>query len=109
MRKSAGKDTIRKELHRVFDEAGKNPPDMNRAFNLVNARIHASRRPVREVLNEDEFLPRRPKLGRPKRPPGFGAIPDTPLKSDVSPDMRGRPHGAVSPGQAAGDQFGGNT
>jgi hypothetical protein len=69
MRKSAGKGQIRKELRTIFDEAGENPPNMNLAWNLLNARIHASRRPFREVLDEDEFIPRRPKLGRkPKRP-----------------------------------------
>jgi hypothetical protein len=72
MRKSAGKGEIRKELRAISREAGESLPNMNRVHNLINARgrIHASRRPVREVLKEDEFIPLRPKPGRkPKRLP----------------------------------------
>jgi hypothetical protein len=65
MRKSECKDTIRKVLRNVFDEAGDNPPNMNRAWDLLKVRLPDARRSrVREVLREPEFATRRRRPGR---------------------------------------------
>jgi hypothetical protein len=37
MRNSASKDTIRKELRKIFDEAGDDPPNMHRAWRLLTS------------------------------------------------------------------------
>jgi hypothetical protein len=64
VRKSAGKETIREALRKIFDEAGDSPPNMNKARNLIKGRIPASRSRVREVLREPEFAHRRRGPGR---------------------------------------------
>jgi Protein of unknown function (DUF3631) len=73
MRNSASKDTIRKELRKIFDEAGDDPPNMNRAWRLLKARLPDARRSrVREVLKEDEFARRRRGPGRKRKSATLG-------------------------------------
>jgi len=77
MRKSAGKGKIREALRKIFDEAGDNPLNMNRAWQLLRLQMlpDASRSRVREVLREPEFTPRRPRPGRKaKRSPKPAAV-----------------------------------
>jgi hypothetical protein len=65
MRKSAGKDRIRKALRTIFDEAGDNPLNVNRAWDLIKVVLPDARRSrVREVLAEPEFVRRRRGPGR---------------------------------------------
>jgi hypothetical protein len=80
MHQSAGKGAIRKALHEIFDEAGDNPPNVNRAWDLVKHQIPVSRSRVRQVLDEEEFIPRRPRPGRKAKraPDSSGTPPDIP-------------------------------
>jgi hypothetical protein len=64
MRNSACKGTIRAELRKIYDEAGDNPPNMNKAWDLIKRQIPAPRSRVREVLEENEFARRRRGPGR---------------------------------------------
>jgi hypothetical protein len=80
MRKSECKETIRKVLRQILDKAGDNPPNINQAWDLLKSQMPVSRGRVRQVLDEEEFIPRRPRPGRkPKRPPdSSGTAPDIP-------------------------------
>ena len=69
LKKSAGKAKIREGLRKIFDEAGDNPPNMNRAWDLLKLRLPDARRSrVREVLREPEFAVRRRGPGRKRVP-----------------------------------------
>ena len=60
----ASKGAIRVALREVYDEAGTDPPNVNRASDLVKIKLpHARRARIREVLREPEFA-------RQRRPPG---------------------------------------
>jgi hypothetical protein len=62
---SASKPQIRKILRQIYDEAGDNRPNMNRAWDLLKVLIPDARRSrVREVLREPEFARRRRGPGR---------------------------------------------
>ena len=68
MRKPTCKATIRKALRRIYEEAGENPPNVNRAWDLVKVLLpNATRSRVREVLREAEFAQRRHGPGRKAR------------------------------------------
>jgi hypothetical protein len=59
------KPEIRTALRKIFDEAGDNPPNVNRAWNLIKVLLpDATRSRVREVLSEEEFARRRRGPGR---------------------------------------------
>jgi hypothetical protein len=61
---SASKPQIRKSFRRIYDEAGDNPPNVNRAWDLIKVQMPVARGRVREVLREDEFAHRRRGPGR---------------------------------------------
>jgi hypothetical protein len=68
-RGSARKGAIREVLRKIFDEAGDNPSNMNRAWDLLKVRLPDARRSrVREVLREPEFATRRRRPGRKATP-----------------------------------------
>jgi hypothetical protein len=82
MRNSAGKGKIREALRKIFDEAGGNPPNMNRAWDLLKVVLLGARRSrFRDVLREPEFAPRRPRPGRRANPRPSQPTPaqDTPV------------------------------
>jgi hypothetical protein len=61
----ASKAEIREALRKIYDEAGADPPNVNRAWDLAKINLpHARRRRVGEVLAEDEFAHRRRKPGK---------------------------------------------
>jgi hypothetical protein len=61
----ASKPDIREVLRKIYDEAGADPPNVNRAWDLAKVKLpHARRRRVGEVLAEDEFAHRRRKPGK---------------------------------------------
>jgi hypothetical protein len=65
----ASKAEIREALRRIYDEAGADPPNVNRAWDLAKVKLpHARRRRVGEVLAEDEFARRRRKPGKRRLP-----------------------------------------
>jgi hypothetical protein len=49
---------IRDRLRKLNEEAGDNPPNVNRAWDLIKVQMPAPRSRVREVLKEDEFAGR---------------------------------------------------
>jgi hypothetical protein len=62
-------DAIRQAAREVYDEAGEEGPNVNDAYLLIREKLAAtskiaSRDPVREVLDEDEFKNRRRGVGR---------------------------------------------
>jgi hypothetical protein len=61
----ASKAEIREVLCRIYDEAGADPPNVNRAWDLTKVKLpHARRRRVQQVLSEEEFARRRRKSGK---------------------------------------------
>jgi hypothetical protein len=63
-RLGASKSHIRQTLRQIYENAGNNPPNVNRAWEQVRITLgNATRARVREVLKETEFARRR-------RPPG---------------------------------------
>ena len=62
---NASKPQIRVALREAYDAAGDNPPNVNRAWDLLKQRLPSARRKrVREVLGEEEFARRRREPGR---------------------------------------------
>jgi hypothetical protein len=65
MRNSACKGTIREELRKIYDDAGQNPPNVLRAWDLLKVLLPEARRSrVRDVLREAEFARRRREPGK---------------------------------------------
>jgi hypothetical protein len=61
----ASKAEIREVLCKIYDEAGPDPPNVNRAWDLAKVKLPHARRPrVRDVLKEQEFACRRRKPGK---------------------------------------------
>jgi hypothetical protein len=61
----ACKAEIREVLHKLYDEARGDPPNVNKAWDLVTQRLpNARRQRVREVLNEEGFARRRREPGK---------------------------------------------
>jgi hypothetical protein len=58
------KAKIRRELRKIYDDAGDDPPNVNRAWDLLKVKLPHARSRVREVLREDEFARRRRKPGK---------------------------------------------
>jgi len=82
IRMPASKPEIREALRRIYDEAGADPPNVNRAWDLVKLKmLHAQRSRVREVLDENEFACRRREPGK-KEISRAGIVP-----ANVAPQM----------------------
>jgi hypothetical protein len=80
---TASKPKIREALRKIYDEAHRNPPNMNQASDVVRRRIPASRSRIREVLKEDEFARQRRGPGRKRRVPNLPAgKPNDPTSED---------------------------
>jgi hypothetical protein len=64
-RLGASKAQIRSVLRQIYDEAGDNPPNVNRAWQLIQQGLpNVTRARVRAFLKEDEFARRRRKPGQ---------------------------------------------
>jgi hypothetical protein len=61
----ASKAEIREVLRKIYDEAGADPPNVNRAWDLAKVKLpHARRSRAREVLSEEEFYRQRREPGK---------------------------------------------
>jgi hypothetical protein len=94
----ASRREIREALHKIYDEAGDNPPNVERAWKLSKPLLPSARRDrVREVLREPEFACLRREPGR--RGPVPRAQTITPGASDTSIEQpqpaEQETHGAV--------------
>jgi hypothetical protein len=64
-RMPASEPEIREVLHKIYDEARGDPPNVNNAWDLVTQRLpNARRQRVREVLRENEFSRQRREPGK---------------------------------------------
>jgi hypothetical protein len=61
----ASKAEIREALRKIYDKAGDDPPNVNRAWDLIKLEmLHVRRSRVREVLDEKEFARQRREPGK---------------------------------------------
>jgi len=64
----ACKAEIREVLHKIYDEAGDDPPNVNKAWDILKHKMpHARRSRAREVLREEEIAHQRREPGK-RRP-----------------------------------------
>ena len=78
---TASKPEIRTVLRNEYEKAGDNPPNVNRAWDLIKVQMPVSRSRVREVLTEDEFARRRRKPGKRRLPTSPGIATANPAGS----------------------------